>query len=120
MRINDLTEEKDFFFEMSNLRKQDTGLPVNIYVSSGGSVNNQHGPRIKAMVTSQDKMNPRETVSIMLKKDIQADDIIGYNTVSASTLAAIREYVNLNYDVLIKYWNDEISTVEMINGLKKI
>lgn len=110
----------DELFEMSNLRKVDTGLPVNIYVSSGGSTNHQHGPRLKAMITSSDKFNHNETISIMLKKDITKDDVIGYGKISNETLNKLRDYINLNYDILMKYWNDEIGTVQMIHGIKKL
>lgn len=107
-------------FEMSNIRKNESGLPVNIFVSSGASVNMQHGPRIKVMVDTGDKFNIHNTVSIMLKKDITQDDVIGYEQISPKILSSIREYVNLNYDTLIKYWNDEISTKEMVNSLEPL
>jgi hypothetical protein len=107
-------------FEMSNLRKSETGLPMNIYVSSGGSVNTQHGPRIKVMVSTSDKMDPYDTVSVMLKKDITPADVIGYKRLPESVIGVLRTYININYDTLIKYWNDELSTTEMIAQLKKV
>lgn len=110
----------DELFEMSNIRKSESGLPVNIYVSSGGSVNTRHGPRIKVMVDTGDRFDPRHTVSVLLKRDITADDVVGYEKLSMSVLDAVRNYINLNYDVLMAYWNDELSTSEMINGLKKL
>lgn len=105
---------------MSNLRKQDTGLPVNVYVSSGGSVNKQHSPRIKVMRTSADKMNPNETISIILNKNITLDDIVGYDSIPPKIFETIRRWVHMNYETLIDYWNDEISTVEMIERLKSL
>jgi hypothetical protein len=107
-------------FEMSNLRKQDTGLPINVYVSSGGSVNKQHRPRIKVMRTSADKMNPHETIGIILKKNITLDDVVGYDLISPKTFEAIRRWVHMNYETLVDYWNDEISTVEMIGRIKSL
>jgi hypothetical protein len=107
-------------FEMSNIRKSESGLPVNLFVSSGGSVNNQHGPRIKVMVDSATRFDPSNNVSIMLKKDITADDVVGYAVIPNKILDRIRDYINLNYDTLIKYWNDEISTKEMINLLQAL
>lgn len=112
-----ISEEFIDLFEMSNIRKNESGLPVNIFVSSGGSVNNQHGPRIKAMVDTDDKFNVRNTVSIILKKDITDDDVIGYDKLPVKILNPIREYINLNYDTLIQYWNDEMSTNEMTLSL---
>lgn len=114
------TEEERELFEMSNLRKSTTGLPVNIYVSSGGSVNNRHGPRLKAMFSNADKFNHSQTISVMLKKDVTKDDVIGYDKINPIILKALRTYINLNYEVLMKHWNDEIDSVELIQQLKKI
>jgi hypothetical protein len=107
-------------FEMSNIRKSESGLPVNIYVSSGGSVNRQHGPRIKVMRSRVDRMNPYDTISVMLKHDITADDVIGYDQMPQDVLTKVREYVNLNHDTLLAYWNDEISTSDLISRLRPI
>ena len=63
-------------FEMSNLRKSETGLPVNIYVSSGGSVKEQHSPRLKAMIKTSNKFMPHDTVSVLLKRDITSNDVV--------------------------------------------
>src|ERR1017187_4692694 len=113
-------ENPDYLFKMSNLRENKTGLPVNIYVSSGGSVNKRHGPRLKVMISSAEKFNPSETVSVCLKKDITTDDVIGYHQLFPELLEKLREYVNLNYDVLMLYWNDEIDTDDLVNRLRKI
>jgi len=113
-------DDLDNLFEMSNIRKSESGLPVNIYVSSGGSVNKKHGPRIKIMSNTADKFDPYQTISIIMKKDITADDVIGYARVPPETLKQVRNYVNLNYDTLLAYWLDEISTGEMIQRLKPL
>lgn len=105
---------------MANLRKKITGLPVNIYVSSGGSVNKHHRPRIKVMYDTSDRFNPHATVSVMLKQNITPDDMIGYETLPNHIINPIREYINLNYNVLIRYCNDEIDTIELSKELRKI
>lgn len=111
---------EDDMFEMSNLRKDHTGLPVNIYVSSGGSVNKRHGPRIKVMVNSSDKMNIHQTVSVLLKPNLTAEDVVGYQQLSPELILALRLFVNKNYKTLLAYWNDEIDTAEMIKKVKSL
>ena len=59
---------EDDLFEMANLKKSSTGLPVNIYISSGGAVKERHGPRLKAMILKSDKFDFTRTISIKLKK----------------------------------------------------
>ena len=120
MKIDEVLDEVLDLFEMANLRKSETGLPVNIYVSSGGTVNERHGPRIKVMNSSSDKFDVHSTVSVMLKKDIVDEDVIGYNKLDSKVLNAVRQYINLNYDCLMGYWKDEISTTELVHKLKKI
>ena len=46
--------------------------------------------------------------------------MVGYEKLPSSVLAAVRDYINLNYDVLLAYWNDELSTSEMVTGLKRL
>jgi hypothetical protein len=113
---------EDDLFEMANLRKSSTGLPVNIYISSGGAVKERHGPRLKAMILKSDKFDFTRTISIKLKKDIDKDDIIGYEneTIDANTVKALRKYINLNLEVLMKYWDEKIDTTELVTKLKKI
>lgn len=118
--MNRLFSYQDDLFEMSNIRKNESGLPVNIYVSSGGSVNRKHGPRIKVMYDTTDKFNPHATVSVLVKRDITTDDVVGYERLPSKILNPIREYINLNYAVLMSYWNDELSTIEMIQQLQPL
>ena len=117
MKIDEVLED---LFEMANLRKTETGLPVNIYVSSGGAIKGRHGPRIKVMYKSSDKFDINSTVSVLLKKDIDEDDVIGYDKLDSNIFNAIKQYLNLNYDCLLEYWKDDISTMELMNKLKKI
>ena len=111
--------QADELFEMSNIRKSASGLPVNIY-ASGGSVNHQHGPRIKIMTSSADKFNPHETVSVLLKRNITANDIIGYHSLPTQIISDVREFINLNYEVLLAHWNDELDSGEMYSKLQSI
>jgi hypothetical protein len=118
MRIEDLLEDTDLF-EMSNFRKNETGLPMNIYVSSGSGLSYKL-PRIKAMIDLSDKMNIGNTISIVLKRNITDNDIVGYHKLSSSNLSALRDFINLNYDALIQYWNDEISTTELTQKIQRL
>ena len=41
-------------------------------------------------------------------------------TIDANTVKALRKYINLNLEVLMKYWDEKIDTIELITKLKKI
>jgi len=106
----------DELFEMSNISREDSGLPVRIWVSSKMAAAERHGPRIK--IEMPGKGSP--TIPVLLKKDITIDDVVGYETIPTKILNPLRDFINLNYDVLIQYWNDEISTKQMILSIKGI
>jgi hypothetical protein len=72
------------------------------------------------MINASDRFNPNQTVSVILKPNITQDDVVGYDQLPPKVLGPLRDYINLNYDVLMAYWNDEISTKEMIMGLKSL
>ena len=119
MKMKEIITEEELF-EMSNIRKKESGLPVNIYISIGGSVNKRNGLRIKVMTNAGDNFDVYSTVSVMLKRDITEEDVVGYDNLTAKTLAAVREYVNLNFDALMDHWNDQLSSTEVLQRLKPI
>lgn len=111
--------DDSYLFEMSNLRKNETGLPVNIYISDGRSYGNKI-PRLKIMLSTSINMDPHNTVSILIKKNITEDDIIGYDKVPSKIFNSVKDYINLNYDTLIKFWDGEIGTLELPKKLKRL
>ena len=108
--------KSDDLFEMSNISREDSGLPVRIWVSSKMAAAQRHGPRLKVELPGSGS----PTVPVSLKKDITTDDVVGYNSLPAGVLNPLRDFINLNYDILIQYWNDEISTKQMILSIKAI
>lgn len=103
-------------FEMSNIAREDSGLPVRVWVSSKMTAAERHGPRIKIELPG----TSTPTISVLLKKDITSEDVVGYNKLPSKILAPLRTFINLNYDALLQYWNDEISTKQMIMSIKNI
>ena len=72
------------------------------------------------MYDTGDTFNHYKTVSVILKQNITADDVIGYERLPSSILNPVRDYINLNHDILMKYWNDDVSTLELGTLLKKL
>lgn len=101
-------------YEMSNLRPADTGLPMVIWVSVKGGA--RHGPRIKVAREHGATINPFDTVSVTIEDEPR---VIG-GTLSAHDMERVKQYIALNRDVLLQYWNHEMSTAELIQGLKSL
>ena len=98
-------------FEMANLWPNDTGLDEIIWISVK---NANHGPRIKIYKNKQPK---GENFSVTIEDN---PTTIGEVFVNSKELSRIFEFVKLNKDNLIKYWEFEISTKEVTDNLLKI
>lgn len=109
----------EYLFAESSIRKSESGLPANIYVSCGGSVAPQRAPVIHVMKTDADLCSPLDTFTVPLNRDLNEADIAGH-AISSIFLVALRQYININHDVLMAYWNDDISTKEMFSALKSL
>lgn len=107
--------EKIAVFGMANLRPNDTGLPMVIWISEKSGV--RHGPRIKVSLKRGDKIDPSNTVSITITKTpVQK----GIEKLPAKDFALVQKFIVLNIDLLLKYWHREVSTKELILKLKSI
>lgn len=99
-------------YEMANVRPERTGLPFIVYISEKG--NSRHASRVKvsksARPTSFDA-----SVSIEPDVNVVAGDL------PASDLALLRQWINLNKDTLLGYWNGDIAyTEDALAALKPI
>ena len=103
-------------FEMANLRSKSTGLPMSIYVSEK---NSQHGPRIKVSGKYTDKIDSHIffSVSIADTPEIVAGTC---GEITTSDLTKVFNWVKSNKDALLKYWEREIDTAELIDMLIRL
>jgi len=104
-------------FLMSNLLPPNTGVNGTvIWISAGEFEKGKHSPRIKVVVGDQITLESlSQAASITI---IGSPKIIG-NLPSKITKNAIA-FVKLNQTILIKYWENEVSTREMLNSIINI
>jgi hypothetical protein len=105
-------------FEMANLGKKITGLPLIVYISTETRV--KHIPRLKVMKNNADHFDPNNMFSVFIKLDITQDDIVGYSNLPTNILLVLKNFININYHTLILYWNNQITTKRMKNSIKSI
>lgn len=114
--ISEVSKEQndsDALFEMANLVYKRTGLPFVVWISPRG--NARHDVRVK--VSSGPKAVPSEMVSVAIRPDVHVVE----GKMSASDLALLTEWVELNHDVLVRYWNGELeSTEDAITAIRAI
>jgi hypothetical protein len=106
-------DDSELLFEMANLVQRDTGLPFVVWISPEG--NARHEVRVK--VSRSPKAVPSEMVSVAIRPNVHVVE----GKISASDLKLLSRWVELNRDVLVRYWDGDIeSTKEAINLIRPI
>ena len=121
MHIQKLNEElknyliENSLWEMANLKKTRTGLPVLIYISSNKS---SHGPRIKFLDSYADSIGDNYDLLVPLTVSLNPEIPIDHKlNINIRDFEKIRQWVIKNYDLLMSLYNDEIDEIEA--GLKQ-
>lgn len=100
-------------FEMANLGPKTTGLPFMVWISP--RMGARHDVRVK--VSRGAKVHPSELISVAIRPDVRVVE----GKLSATELALLRQWVDVNRDVIIKYWDGDIEdTPEVIALLKRV
>lgn len=96
---------------MARLRPLETGLTYEIYVSPEVP---KHRPRMKVILRGKDA-----TVSFFINDNpsVAAGES---ELLSNSEKREVIEWIILNKDILLNYWNRQISTKELKSSIKKI
>lgn len=111
-----LTE--DVIAEMARIDPSLSGTRVVIFVSSRQYVKGKHWARIKVSnVYGKYSADDNFSVSISKKPIIVA----GKRKIKESDLDDVYDWIKLNYEVLMKYWNDQYTDVlDFSSKLKQI
>lgn len=107
------SDDRDLF-EMANLYPDTTGLPMTVWVSPRG--NARHDVRVKVNMAHGDQMNIANTAVVGIRP---TPHVIAGQLSHADT-QAVFQWVVLNTGVLAAYWDGQIDTARMIQGLKPL
>jgi hypothetical protein len=97
--------------DMVSLRKNRTGVDFVIFVSTKGYA--QHAPRIKIAVDPPDSLNAAGKSASMSLHDYS---VIG-EYLPPHVVEQAKRFIEQNRDVLLRYWDNQIDTEELIAGL---
>jgi hypothetical protein len=106
--------ESDELFEMANLFPRTTGLPMTVWVSPRG--NARHDVRVKVNMTHGNQMTVSNTAVVGIRP---APHLIA-GQLSPDDRQAVFEWVALNADSLVEYWEGRIDTIQLGQQLKRI
>lgn len=106
--------EGEALFEMANLSPRRTGLPFVVWISPKAGA--PHDVRVK--VSRTPKVHASELVSVAIRPDVQ---VVAGGKMSGADLALLRKWVEVNRDVIIRYWDGDIEyTEDALAALKPI
>jgi hypothetical protein len=109
----DLQPEGQAAYEMANLRPERTGLPFVVFISQRGGA--RHGVRVK--VARAPKVRPSEMVTVALCPSVR----VVRGRLDPQDLELLRQWIDINEQVLIDYWNGVIGyTEDALNSLRPI
>jgi hypothetical protein len=105
--------ETEGLFDMANLSPKRTGLPFVVWISPKAGA--PHDVRVK--VSPGPKVHSSALVSVAIRPDVH---VVG-GTMTRHDLALLHQWVELNRDVIVKYWDGDIEyTEDAIAALKPI
>ena len=100
-------------FTMSNLSPRRTGLPFVVWISPRG--NAQHDVRVK--ISQSPRAVPVEFVTVTVRPTVAVIN----GTLPNRELALLRKWIELNRDVLIRFWDGDIEyTEDVLEQLRSI
>jgi hypothetical protein len=105
---------EDDLFEMANLFPRTTGLPMTVWVSPRG--NAQHDIRVKVNRTHGNQMNISDTAVV----GVGPSPHVILDGLSPKDETAVLDWVALNTDALVAYWDGQIDTVQLGQRLKPL
>ena len=111
--VNSTAESEDFFL-MANLSPRTTGLPFVVWVSPKGGA--AHDIRVK--VSRGSRVTPSDLIPVAIRPEIR---VIGNAELSSRDLEMLRQWVELNRDALIRFWDGDIEyTEDLLAELKRL
>src|SRR5438445_469729 len=104
------SDDRDLF-EMANLYPDTTGLPMTVWVSARG--NARHDVRGEVNMAHGNQMNIASTALV-------GDPPTPHVIAGHGDTQAVFQWVVLNTGVLVAYWDGQIDTARIIQGLKPL
>jgi len=108
--------------EMSNMRKVDTKLPVNIWIDISQTYHKgKHGKRLKFQNDYGDKFNRENLLTMTISKDDPQviDDDKHRVKLKSKDIEALKNFIRVNYDILAKIADARI-TWEKFNSRLRV
>ena len=114
----------EMLLEMANISQHATGLDVIIWVQTNNtqSTGKHNLPRIKFQNNTETKIQPNELIPISIAdepKILLKNDELSKIKISKAQINRVIQWIVKNKEILIDYWEENITTDELFQKLKK-
>jgi Domain of unknown function (DUF4160) len=109
------TGETDDRFEMANLSPALTGLPMIVWISERGHA--RHDARVKVSLIHARRARPDRTASVSVRPVVE---IVAGPELDRRDMELVRQWIELNRELIMAYWNGDLLTDEVIARLKPV
>lgn len=117
-----MTFEEDYAFFWATIDKKYIGLPVDIRLDEIGS---QRSPKLihfsEPLLTFQNSYDGRiyeNVLPMSISKNPKVLEDEEYINIKSEDVEAVRQFIINHYDLLMKHWQQEITTKELYEILK--
>jgi hypothetical protein len=97
-------------FDLASIAPKHTGLPFWVWIAE--KFDAPHDVRVEVSQTARSKL-----ISVAIRPDVH---VVGGGTLSEDDLALLRRWVELNRDLIIRYWDGPMSTKDALDALKPV
>jgi hypothetical protein len=118
MKVNeidsDVRVEPEDLFEMANLYPSTTGLPMTVWLSPRG--NADHDVRVRVNRTDGDQLDIANTADVA----VRPTPCVIAGQLSPAGAQEVFQWISLNTNALVAYWEGQIDTAELCQMLKPL
>ena len=116
MRVSSpAADETEDLFEMANLSPALTGLPMIVWISERGRA--RHDARVKVSLVHGRRARPDRTASVSVRPTV---DVVAGPELDRRDLELVRQWIELNRETIIAYWDGDLLTDEAIARLQPV
>ena len=92
-------------FDMANVSPKRTGLPFVVWISPSAGAPHD----VRVIVSRRPRVHSSELISVAIRPEVR---VVSGGKMSPQDLALLQKWVELNRDVIVKYWDGEIEYTE--------
>jgi len=111
---------EDDLFDMADLSPAATGLPMVVRISERGRA--RHDARVEVSTVHGRRAHPDRTVSVSLRPTVGvvAVGVVAGQELPADDLERVRQWIELNREALLAYWDGALLTDEVMQRLVRL